>query len=79
MLEAGYSFCLFDGLNRFYVHPDKADDFAERLAYPACIFDDAFVRRTSAGRRARSSSARSPWRRFEPTKWSRKLRKRPPA
>ena len=52
VLGAGYSFCLFDGLNRFYVHPGKADAYAERLAYPACIFDHAFVRRTSAGRRA---------------------------
>jgi FkbM family methyltransferase len=52
VLEAGYQFCLFDGVNRFYVHPDKADDFAEQLSYPACAFDDAFHRAVLDARRA---------------------------
>ncbi len=51
VIEAGYRFCLFDGLNRFYVHPHKADDFAEELSYPACVFDAPFYRAVSAARR----------------------------
>lgn len=51
VLEAGYRFCLFDGLNRFYVHKDKADEFTEQLSYPACVFDAPFVRARSAARR----------------------------
>lgn len=51
VIDAGYQFCLFDGLNRFYVHPDKAEDFAERLSYPACVFDDAFYRAVAGAHR----------------------------
>jgi FkbM family methyltransferase len=39
VLEAGYRFCLFDGLSRFYL-AEEHDDIAERLSYPACILDD---------------------------------------
>ncbi len=69
VLDAGYRFCLFDGLNRFYVHPEKADEFAERLSYPACVLDEAFLRTVSRGRHPRvapcltcktSSRVRSP-------------------
>jgi FkbM family methyltransferase len=52
VLVAGYRFCLFDGLNRFYVHPDKADDFGDRLSYPACVFDAPFHRAVTNARRA---------------------------
>jgi FkbM family methyltransferase len=52
VLAAGYQFCLFDGLNRFYVHADKADDFGERLSYPACVFDGPFYRAVTNARRA---------------------------
>jgi FkbM family methyltransferase len=51
VLAAGYRFCLFDGLNRFYVHADKANEFAEKLSYPACVFDEPFYRAVSAARR----------------------------
>jgi FkbM family methyltransferase len=40
VLEAGYRFCLFDGLSRFYVAEEHADGLAPRLGYAACIFDD---------------------------------------
>jgi FkbM family methyltransferase len=53
VIEAGYRFCLFDGVNRFYVHSDKVDDFADKLSYPACIFDEAFVHVVSESQRAR--------------------------
>lgn len=40
VLAAGYQFCLFDGLSRFYVSPDRAADLTGRLAYSASVFDD---------------------------------------
>lgn len=52
VLAAGYRFCLFDGVNRFYVHSSKADDLQDRLSSPACIFDEGFRRSVDAARRA---------------------------
>jgi FkbM family methyltransferase len=40
VLDAGYRFCLFDGLSCFYVSAQKADELGDRLSYPACVFDD---------------------------------------
>lgn len=40
--KAGYSFALFDGLNRFYFH-NTEPELGIALSYPACIFD-RFVR-----------------------------------
>lgn len=42
LLANGYSFCLFDGLNRFYLADEHAE-YASRLSYPACVFDQPFV------------------------------------
>jgi FkbM family methyltransferase len=39
LLDAGYQFALFDGLNRFYAHSDEPA-LLERLAIPANVFDD---------------------------------------
>jgi FkbM family methyltransferase len=39
LLEAGYRFALFDGLNRFYVHADEPA-LLQTLAIPANVFDD---------------------------------------
>ncbi|HEU0101307.1 MAG TPA: FkbM family methyltransferase [Mycobacteriales bacterium] len=39
LLEADYTFCLFDGLSRFYVASEHADDLAGPLSYPACALD----------------------------------------
>ena len=39
VLNAGYRFCLFDGLSRFYVVDEKYSDLGDLLSYPACIFD----------------------------------------
>ena len=36
----------------FLVHPDKAADFAEKLAFPACAFDEPFLQAVSDARRA---------------------------
>jgi FkbM family methyltransferase len=43
--EAGYSFCLFDGLSRFYVAAEHRDELAPSLSYPACVFDRYIPRR----------------------------------
>jgi FkbM family methyltransferase len=40
LLSHGYEFCLFDGLSRFYVAAEKADDLRHDLSYPASIWDD---------------------------------------
>lgn len=40
LLAAGYRFCLFDGLSRFYVAEEKSDELAGRLSYPTCVFDN---------------------------------------
>jgi FkbM family methyltransferase len=37
--EAGYSFCLFDGLSRFYVAAEHRESLQASLSYPACVFD----------------------------------------
>jgi len=39
---SGYSFCLFDGLNRFYV-ADEHPELAPALSYPAGVFDQPFT------------------------------------
>ncbi len=40
LLEAGYEFCLFDGLSRYYVAAEHAERLRADLSYPACPFDD---------------------------------------
>jgi FkbM family methyltransferase len=42
VLAAGYTFCLFDGLNRFYASPEHVDLVAT-LSYPAGVFDQPFA------------------------------------
>lgn len=49
LLAADYRFVLFDGLNRFYVAAEQAPALADRLAYPACVFDDYVTARQQAG------------------------------
>lgn len=38
LVDAGYVFALFDGLNRYYVSPDHRE-LQEPLSYPACVLD----------------------------------------
>ena len=40
VLAAGYTFCLFDGVSRFYVADEHASVLRTRLSYPACAHDD---------------------------------------
>lgn len=39
VLAAGYEFCLFDGLSRFYVAAEHAEQLRARLSYPSCPMD----------------------------------------
>ena len=39
LLAAGYIFCLFDGLSRFYVAAEHSAQLRPLLDYPACVFD----------------------------------------
>lgn len=40
VLAAGYEFCVFDGLSRFYVAKEHAADLKATLSYPACVIDN---------------------------------------
>ncbi len=40
VLDAGYQFCLFDGLSRYYVSREKSVELQPLLSYPVCVFDD---------------------------------------
>ena len=42
LLDNGYEFCLFDGLNRFYVAAEHAE-LHDVLAFPAGVFDHPFL------------------------------------
>ena len=48
VLAAGYRFCLFDGLSRFYVADERADDLAKLLSYPANVLDNFIDHRNLA-------------------------------
>jgi FkbM family methyltransferase len=45
VLGAGYRFCLFDGLSRFYVAEEKADKLAPLIQAPANILDNYVTHR----------------------------------
>jgi FkbM family methyltransferase len=40
VLAAGYEYCLFDGLSRFYVAKEHAPELKAALSYPACVLDN---------------------------------------
>ena len=40
VIEAGYQFCLFDGLSCFYVSDEHVDELRQHLTYPACTLDN---------------------------------------
>lgn len=39
VLAAGYEYCLFDGLSRYYVAAEHATHLKAALSYPACVHD----------------------------------------
>jgi FkbM family methyltransferase len=44
VLQAGYRFCLFDGLSCYYVAEEHFDSLGDALSYPACPLDDYTTR-----------------------------------
>jgi FkbM family methyltransferase len=40
VLAAGYEYCLFDGLSRFYVAKEHSPELKAALSYPACVLDN---------------------------------------
>lgn len=40
LLDAGYAYATFDGLNRYYVDSPRAEEFTEKLRVPPNVFDD---------------------------------------
>jgi FkbM family methyltransferase len=57
LLAQGYEFCLFDGLSRFYVSAEKADELRHDLSYPASVFDDFETAREVGERNQRDDLA----------------------
>lgn len=39
VIEAGYTYCLFDGISRFYVANEKREELEPNLDHGACFFD----------------------------------------
>lgn len=59
LTAAGYEFCLFDGVSRFYVADEHAPTLRAALSYPACALDE-FVDARQADLEARlDAGARS--------------------
>ena len=60
---AGYRFCFFDGLSRYYVADEHADALGHRLSYPPCALDDFDTRQvrqlTQERDEARADAART--------------------
>lgn len=48
VLAAGYRFCLFDGVSRFYVAEEHADELGPALSYPACALDNFSIASTAS-------------------------------
>ena len=50
ILAAGYRFCLFDGVSRYYVSEGHADELTPALSYPACALDNYVLASTATVR-----------------------------
>jgi FkbM family methyltransferase len=72
VLDAGYEFCLFDGLSRFYVATERADALREALSYPACVLDNYQTHRYAAllTERADLRAQLIHWRAIALTRWA---------
>lgn len=57
LLEAGYRFGLFDGLNRFYCRDEDADQLLPRLSAPASVLDHFRLAREVRGSDAEHARA----------------------
>lgn len=55
VLAAGYTYCLFDGISRFYVANEKRDELEPNLDHGACFFDKFItVRETQLDNKVRA-------------------------
>jgi hypothetical protein len=75
VLQAGYKFCLFDGVSRYYSSRERAGELAAALSYPACAFDDfVTVEYRDCQRRAADAEALAEevtrWRTQAMTRWA---------
>ena len=64
LVDAGYQFCLFDGLNRFYLAAERSD-LLPLLAAPACVFDQPFTTQPHAELLREYDNAMDGYRRVE--------------
>ncbi|WP_051640137.1 FkbM family methyltransferase [Cellulomonas sp. URHE0023] len=72
VLAAGYEFCLFDGVSRFYVAAERASELRAALSYPACVLD-RYVTRTVdrlVGDRGSALADAVHWRTLALTAWA---------
>ncbi len=56
VLGAGYAFCFFDGLSRYYVSAEKKDELAPALAAPANPLDNYIPFQTRSAERQRDEA-----------------------
>jgi hypothetical protein len=57
VLDAGYRFCLFDGVSCYYVADERAASLGGALGYPACAHDDYTTREYREAARERQELA----------------------
>ncbi|WP_024287607.1 FkbM family methyltransferase [Cellulomonas sp. KRMCY2] len=72
VLSAGYQLCLFDGVSRFYVADERADELRPALSYPACAHDN-FISRpllTAQQEREELRGQAAHWRTVALTAWA---------
>ena len=72
VLAAGYQFCLFDGLSRFYVADERAEELGHDLSFSPSVFDryDSIESRETAQRVAQAAEDAIRWRALAMTRWS---------
>ncbi len=72
VLAAGYEFCLFDGVSRFYVASERAAELGGNLSYPACVLDGYVTRSMARLEEARAAALADAvhWRTIALTGWA---------
>jgi FkbM family methyltransferase len=72
VLGAGYEFCLFDGLSRYYVAQEHADQLRHDLSYSPCVFDSfqTHSQRALLKRLDEITADANRWRSVSLTDWS---------
>ena len=72
VLAAGYEFCLFDGVSRFYVAAEQAATLRDAVSHPACVRDDYVSASHHAALRANEEmlAQTTHWRTLALTQWA---------